>query len=397
MSSRRVLLHVGTPKTGTSHLQDVLFRNRSLLMTHGINYPGQRFDAHFLGALDLMRMTWGGLEKEAVGAWDRLAGSARSWPDTTILSHEIFAAASPEQIDRALTSLGDAEVHILVSVRDLARQIPAEWQENIKHRHILSYRKFLDQIQDPARSTRVSSWFWSVQEVPAVLARWSEGLPPERVHVITVPPPGAPRDELWTRFSRAFGLDEMELEATSERANPSLGAPETALIRKINKRFNTVVEPADYRPLVRELLVHQTLSARQDSPRLALPPAVHPWARELNQQWVDQVRSAAYDVIGDLDDWLGGPPVEDYVDPDHPRPRQVTDAALDAIGALLQENARLRQSEVALQSAVTAARADGHPVRRVAEQIVHSLEGSAPGRTSLNLYRRARGRLPGSG
>ena len=25
---QRVLLHVGTPKTGTSYLQDVLFRNR---------------------------------------------------------------------------------------------------------------------------------------------------------------------------------------------------------------------------------------------------------------------------------------------------------------------------------------------------------------------------------
>ena len=26
--TKRVLLHVGTPKTGTSHLQDVLFRNQ---------------------------------------------------------------------------------------------------------------------------------------------------------------------------------------------------------------------------------------------------------------------------------------------------------------------------------------------------------------------------------
>lgn len=390
MSKPRVLLHVGTPKTGTSHLQDMLFRNRPTLAGAGINYPGMRFDAHFLAALDLMRMPWGGLEKEAVGAWAKLAGSARGWPGTTIISHEILGAATPEQVARARASLGDAEVHVLVSVRDLARQIPAEWQENIKHRHILSYGAFLRRIQDPDRATGTASWFWGVQEVPAILARWTEGIPPERVHVITVPLPGAPSGELWKRFSTAFGLDDVPLEAISERANPSLGAPETALIRKINRRFNKLVEPADYRPLVRELLAHRTLSARTDSPRLALPPDAHPWARGLNQQWVDEVREKKYDVIGDLDDWLGGPPVEDYVDPDRPRPRMVTDAALDAIGALLQENARLRESEVTLQSAVVAARKESHPVRRVAEEVVITLEGNTAGRVALGGYRRVK-------
>ena len=394
MSERRVLLHVGTPKTGTSHLQDVLYRNRTTLRDRGINYPGLRFDAHFLGALDLMRMPWGGLEKDAVGAWARLAGSARSWSGTTIISHEILAAATPEQAARARESLGDAEVHIVISVRDLGRQIPAEWQENIKHRHVLSYAAFLRRIQDPARVGGTASWFWGVQDAPAILARWGEGLPPERVHLITVPLPGAPRDELWRRFSTAFGLDEIALEATTQRANPSLGAPETTLIRKINRRFNKLVEPADYRSLVRELLAHQTLAARTDSPRLALPPEVHPWARGLNQEWVEEIRARQYDVVGSLEELLGGPPIEDYVDPDKPRPRLVTAAALDAIGALLQENARLRQSEVTLQTAVAAARKEANPVRRVAEAIVHTMQGHPVGRFALGVYRKVRGRPP---
>ncbi len=394
MSSRRVLLHVGTPKTGTSHLQDVLFRNRTTLRDRGVNYPGLRFDAHFLGALDLMRMPWGGLEKDAVGAWDKLAGSARSWSGTTIISHEILAAATPEQARRARESLGDAEVHVVLSVRDLARQIPAEWQENIKHRHVLGYGAFLRRIQDPARTDRTANWFWGVQDVPAILDRWAEGLPSEHVHLITVPLPGAPRDELWRRFSTAFGLDGIALEATTQRANPSLGAPETALIRKINLRFNKLVEPADYRPLVRELLAHQTLAARTHSPRLALPPDAHPWARALDQQWADEIRARGYDVVGDLDELLGGPPIEEYVDPDRPRPRLVTDAALDAIGALLQENARLRQSEISLQTAVAAARKETNPVRRVAEAIVHTLQGHPLGRVALGAYRKLRGRPP---
>lgn len=394
MAERKVLLHVGTPKTGTSHLQDVLFRNRSLLAQYDIRYPATRFDAHFLAALDLLRMPWGGLEREAVGAWDTVAAEARNWPGTTIISHEIFGAASDDQIARARESLGDLELHILVSARDLVRQIPAEWQENIKHRHVLKYGEFLRRIQSPDRDTRTSAWFWSVQELPAILQRWGAGLPADRIHVITVPPAGAKRNELWSRFVRGFGLADIPLVATAERANPSLGAPETALIRRINYRFNKQVPPADYRPLVRELLAHQTLSGRTDSPRLSLPPAAYGWAQQLNESWNDELRSRGYDVIGDLNDLVGAaaPDPEQWADPDRPRPRQVADAALDAIGALLIENARLRETEAGLQSSLHQARTEGRPIRKAAEFAVHKLEGSPAGRSALKVYRKARGR-----
>src|SRR5690606_11766738 len=114
----------------------------------GVNYPAERFDAHFLAALDLMQLPWAGLEQEAVGAWDRLAAQVRDFDGTSIVSHEILAKASRTQVDRALSSFGDAEVHLVLSVRDLVRQIPAEWQENVKHRAALSYADFLATIQD---------------------------------------------------------------------------------------------------------------------------------------------------------------------------------------------------------------------------------------------------------
>ena len=164
--SKRVLLHVGCPKTGTSYLQDVLFRNREVLREHDILYPAHRFDAHFLAALDLMTLPWGGLETEAVGAWDALAAQVRDWHGTAIISHEIFARATPAQVARALDSLGDADVHLVLSVRDLVRQVPAEWQENVKHRSHITDARFLRTIRDPARESRIGSWFWAVQEIP---------------------------------------------------------------------------------------------------------------------------------------------------------------------------------------------------------------------------------------
>ncbi len=402
--SERVLLHVGTPKTGTSYLQDVLFQNRSRLLKQGVSYPAERFDDHFLAALDLMRLRWGGLEREAVGAWDRLAQQVRDHDGTSIVSHEILATASRQQVERALSSLGHqpdgggAEIHLIVSVRDLVRQIPAEWQENVKHRATFRYDRFLELIRDPDRGHRVGAWFWGVQEIPDILARWGATLPPERVHIVTVPRPGGPRELLWQRFSAAFGLDDLDLELATERANPSLGVPESALVRRINRAASRDLPPVHYRPLVRELLAHQTLSKRTDSPRLSLPPDQYPWVAELTEEWIAELTERGYDVVGDLADLRGEPPSgERWSDPDRPSEAQVSQAALDAIRALLLE-AGAREAEadrlrVKLEDARRElVRARTPRLMRSMEWTVQRLEGSEQGRRALGVYRRARGR-----
>ena len=211
--TRRVLLHVGAPKTGTSFVQDILFTHRATLRERGILYPADRHDAHFLAALDLMELPWGGLEREAGGAWDRLVAEVREWPGTAIISHEILGTASRVQVARALESLGahdGTEVHLVYSARDLVRQIPAEWQENVKHRRTKTYGRFLENLRDEQRSAEVAQWFWGVQEVPDVLDRWAESLPRDRVHLVTVPPPGSSPTLLWERFAGLFGIDPTE-------------------------------------------------------------------------------------------------------------------------------------------------------------------------------------------
>ena len=400
MVTRKVHLHVGTPKTGTSYLQHVLYHNRRLLHRHGITYPADRFDAHFLASLDLMRMPWGGLEAQAIGAWDRLAASVRRAHGDVIISHEILATASRVQIGRALESLGhgrDTEIHLVLSVRDLVRQIPAEWQESVKHRAALSFGAFLDQIQDPRREGRIPTWFWGVQEIPDILDRWGHDLPPQHVHVITVPPVGGSPDLLWKRFVEAFGLDGIDLQLDGERMNPSLGAAETTLIRRINRAANEELEPAYYRPLVRELLAHQTLSRRTRTPRLALPPDVHPWTSALEEAWIAEIRARGYDVIGDLDDLRGAPPVPEYADPDHPDEALVSGAAVDALKAVLLDHARLQrelgQREAELRDTQRLLeKAYLRPTYRWREKLVRRLETGNTGRLLMKAYRRARGR-----
>ncbi|MCW2846922.1 MAG: hypothetical protein JWR90_896 [Marmoricola sp.] len=393
--SRRVLLHVGAPKTGTSFVQDTLFSHRDELRERGILYAAGRHDAHFLAALDLMELPWGGLEREAGGAWDRLAAQVREWPGTSIISHEILGTASRVQVARALASLGDpSEVHIVFSARDLVRQIPAEWQENVKHRRTKEYGAFLDSLRDEQRAAEVAQWFWGVQEVPDVLDRWAESVPRDRVHLVTVPPAGSSPTLLWERFAGLFGIDPVETVPTS-RANASLGVPESAMIRRLNLRLNDVLPNHHYRRFVREILVHKNLSGRPGSPRLSLPDEAYRWADALGRSWVSELALRGYDVVGDLDDLVPRPQLP-FTDPDTAEEEAVADAAIDALAIMTNEAARLRDVEVELHGVIEDLMGQldkFHSTRsyKAKERMVALSRTNPAARVALSTYRRLRG------
>jgi hypothetical protein len=397
--ARRVLLHIGTPKTATTYLQDILFRNRDVLEKHGVHYPAEHFDDHFRAALDLTRREWGGLEEEVAGAWDALAARSRSLDGTVIISNEILAGATPAQAARAVASFGDAEVHLMLTVRDLARQIPAEWQETVKHYNTETYADYLRLIK--AADGRSADLFWRVQHLPDVLGRWAATIPAEQVHLITAPPPGAAPDVLLGRLEEAFGIDEIPLAYESNRTNAGLGVAETALIRLLNERVDRTLPDIKYRYLVREVLAHRQLAertTRTGSSRVTLPPDYHPWVDELTEEWIEQLTAAGYSVTGDLADLRRTPSRLEYVDPDHPDNREMLAAAVESVMALVHEGSRLIVVEEDLREEVHRLRAEldrqrSIPLRRrVREKAFDTLNGSSAGQKALGAYRRARGR-----
>ena len=110
-------------------------------------------------------------------------------------------------------------------------------------------------------------------DLPAVLDNWGAKLPPERVHVVTVPHDRGPTgNELWFRFCRAFGIDPEWAPLDSERANRSLGIAETQLVRRLNRRLELPMwRDATYDALIRELLAQDVLASRDSIP-VRLPP-----------------------------------------------------------------------------------------------------------------------------
>ncbi|HNA98288.1 MAG TPA: hypothetical protein PKM12_03240 [Marmoricola sp.] len=394
--ARRVMLHVGTPKTGTSYVQDVLLANQDSLAEQGILYPADRHDAHFLAALDLMQLPWGGLEEQAVGRWDQLAEQVRRWDGTAIISHEILGTASRGQVRRALTSLGTAEIHIVLSARDLARQLPAEWQENVKHRRTLTYTAFLDQICDENRTGQIAQWFWGVQEIPEILDRWAGTIPADRVHLITVPPPGGPREELWNRFADTLGVDR-DLRPNVERSNVSLGVPEVAMLRRLNELLNDRLPNHYFRELVREGLVHRFLAQGSSSARLSLPPQIHEWTVSLSRAWVTALGAQGYDVVGSLEDLVPQPATGTFTDPDQPDEAEVAGVAVRSLAHVLQETVRMTDelAQVHRDNADLMRQIDElHATAsyRAKERLVALAASNYPARVGLAAYRRLRER-----
>lgn len=144
-----VYLHVGGPKTGTTYLQEVLWRNRDALRRNDLLYPGRDRGAHFHAVQDLLGFSFHQHKDPRVpGAWDRLVNEVRSGPRTSVISHELFALASSKKIHRAMQALSFAEVHVIYTARDLARQIPSVWQEDLRNRN-------------GAQRSRLNEYTWS--------------------------------------------------------------------------------------------------------------------------------------------------------------------------------------------------------------------------------------------
>ncbi len=339
--SRVVYLHIGAPKTGTTYLQDRLMLNQTSLAEHGVTIPTKnRFvDAdlfHFRAALDLLDQDWGGKPGHAVGSWDTMVKRIRRTSGTAIFSHEILAPASPDTIARVMNDLCDSEVHVVYSARDLGRQLPAAWQESIKQGRKWTFKRFLTKVE------RGQTWFRSAMDLPTVLDNWSAKLPPERVHVVTVPHDRGPAgDELWLRFCRAFGIDPAWAPLDSERANRSLGIAETQLVRRLNRRLELPMwRDSTYDGLIRELLAQQVLVSREAIP-VRLAPDRYGFADEQAALWIDWIKASGVDVVGDVEDLRPVHPGADEVwrDPDRVSPKLQLGAALDALTEMTREAA----------------------------------------------------------
>ncbi|MBA2573750.1 MAG: hypothetical protein H0V02_03035 [Nocardioidaceae bacterium] len=306
--SHTVFLHVGVAKTGTTYLQRNLQLNRKRLRKHGVLYPGASNAGHFFASLDLQGRSLRHAPAKIDGAWSRLVEEANAWSGSTIISHETFARTPRETIASAVKSFAASDVRVLLTVRDLERQLSAVWQERLKNQNAQTYDAFLRSVMATApgvgqdRQSPDPEAFWGVHDIVSLAERWAEVVGPESVLLVTVPPSGTDRQELWRRFSQAVELPAVHLKVDDAVSNKSLGVAETELLRRLNARLPADLTSSVYRRHIKRKFVQGTLVAEPSHGGLSVPRQWHGPIGEVASATIDALAGGGYRVVGNLED-----------------------------------------------------------------------------------------------
>lgn len=334
---RPLFIHVGSSKTGTSALQEALWESKDYLRSQGVGLP-------FVGRPEHVRrllrpLGWvaaeGFVKDVRTSEVRALAKVLRATPgERLLMSNEDLAELPADRVALLLEVAQDAglDVHVVLTARDWARQLPSEWQQFLKHRLTTDYPTFLEEVRD--RRGPAATHYWCRQNILDIAGRWSSKLEPDRMHVIAVPSRSDDKDGVYRLFGEAVGFDALGLTQPKRDVNASFGYVEAEVLRRLNATLGKRVADyeGEYYPAVRIPLVSGMLP-RQASPRITLPPDHLEWVCDVSRTQVDALASSGFKLYGDLGRLVPGP------DAAAPLPeldeRAVADAAVETLARAL--------------------------------------------------------------
>ena len=328
--SRQLFLHVGMPKTGTSYVQSVLHAGAERLAEQGLTLlPGTR-----RGSFRLSEAVRGGAPEPLARFGARLAEVATP---RVLFSDELLGAASSEQVAALLEVCGDAEVHLVVSVRSLSRLLPSTWQQRVQQRgESPALEDFLAAVA--SREGELAERWWTERGVVPVLERWAEHVPMERVHVITVPGAGADPRSLLERHAGVLDIDVSVLDEDAARPNVSLGWAQAEVLRQVKLRVpRALLTRRGYLPVGKQWLGAEHLAPQQgDPPRM--PSSLRAWCDEEAASTIAWLAAQPLEVAGDLADLR--PQDRDFVDDPRLDADAIAEAAIAALTSIALERTR---------------------------------------------------------
>jgi hypothetical protein len=334
-------LHIGTMKSGTTFLQQMLSHHQEALGADGVLFPGRgRYVQQINAVRDLLDLPGTVPPARLLGAWNDLRQEIAEWPGAaSIVSVEHLSIAAPKRLPAIVESLAPATVHVVLTARDLARVLPSTWQENIQNGLTWTWPDFLASVMDlPGAEPTAGQRFWRQHDLARIARTWAGAVGSERVHLVTLPPPHAPRSLLWQRFCAAVGLNHARypVEGVALRSNPGLDRAAAEMLRRVNATIGNGVDPkAKLRILKRGLAKDSLIELDQPFP-IVLDSEGYAWTRRYSEQVISELSASGIDVVGDLDDLM--PPERPDVPTDHlrePTDTEIADAAAAAAAALL--------------------------------------------------------------
>lgn len=299
----RIYVHIGAPKSGTTFIQTLLWENKELLADHGTLLPGTRRYDH-VEIANYVRSSKP--FPRAAATWHRINEEIRSWPGAVILSNEWFTLATAEQVRHFIETLRPAEVHIVFTARNFVHTVPAAWQEMLKLGGGQSFEEFYTAFEE----SRAGRWGWKTIDPSIILPVWTDSVPTEQVHVITVPPRSLGSAVLWERFARVCGLDASLFSTHSAFVNESVGAESARLLELIGPEIRDAVEAdrgyrvSQYR-WIRNFFSHSLL-APLGGTKIGIDSDHAASLNARSAATVRELQQAGYIVEGDLEELRNG-------------------------------------------------------------------------------------------
>ncbi len=350
-------LHVGAPKSGSTYVQQALHANAQALAAAGTLVPGRRVDHFRLCAWTLDQHTRMPHPRRVRSAAHQLLDETREWlagpgERAAVISHELFAGATDDQIRRLQEQLTGATLRVHYVARPLSRTVPAEWQQAVKGGSSMTLGDFVAGVverfdahpeQQPTiiGESDLVAKFAALHDVTHVVPRWAGRVGPDNVTVVTMPPAGSGRTELWRRFLTAVGLPTDRFAVPDDaRPNVSLGAVEAEVLRRVNAlRAPTSggVSPDGATGVVRRL-AHQLVQSSVSPVEIVLPDHARAWAQQQSERIVAHLEASPCRVVGDPAELLvDGVPGASSAMPEDLGPEVLSDAAIRTVAALLPE------------------------------------------------------------
>lgn len=304
--SRDLFIHVGASKSGTSSLQSGLTSSLPALAEAGLGIPFPRRQNKLAGLLKPLgwQVVTGfpdpvdptGLDK-AVRRLKRCRG------DRLLLTVEDLAEMDEGRIGELMGRIEkDTQLrpHVIVTMRDWTKQLPSEWQQQLKRRLTTDYLTYLGEVRDHAGEE--AELFRVRQDLGGICARWGSAVPADRIHVVPVGGAGQDRDDIFQRVAEVVGLDHTVIERPTRSVNRSYGLLECEVLRRLNVALGDRLTDirGEYNPGVRRVLAQGALS-RQSEQRVTLPPEHLPWVRAEMERQVAELRAMGVQEHGSID------------------------------------------------------------------------------------------------
>jgi hypothetical protein len=254
MRERRLIIHAGFHKSGTTALQEAFDAQSEELKAAGIIYPNIGRRAHHRVAWALTGRTWGwgkrGGEKTSIKEWEQLAKSINSSDEETILiSSEFFSELDGDAIRKLFSDIKGRKVQAVFTVRPLVKLLASSYQQYLKYGIKADYEEWLHSVLDTPGESKINPTFWLRHFHGRVVGKWVDVLGSQAVTIIIV---DESRPEfLFDSINAYLGLPQGLLKSQETGSNRSLTMEEIALLLDINRRFPQEREWDEYEIFIR--------------------------------------------------------------------------------------------------------------------------------------------------